>query len=318
MPRRSEHFVRFYHDDGPLVLDIACYLSNAVEHGGALIIATAQRIAAVRRELGALVPHAAHRLVALDAETTLAGFMVDGWPDRARFDAVVGTLVRDATGRHDSVRAYGEMVALLCADGLYDAAVALEELWNELAQTCTFSLFCAYKWSLFPSAGQAESFRQICDRHDHCGGHVHEPQHEPEPGYHCPELQRPDGALDPARLATLAHVDFAHFLDSTAEGIRSIGPDGTILWANKAELDMLGYRWAEYVGRPVAQFHADQDFVAAMLARLLRGETIHDQPARLRCKDGTVRHVLIRSSGHFVDGQLRFTRCFTREAPEAA
>lgn len=297
LPRQSEHFVRFYHDDGPLVADIACYLSNALESGCAIIIATQQRIAAVRRELEGLVPHAVERLVALDAEATLAGFMVDGWPDRERFDATVGGLIRHAAGSHGLVRAYGEMVALLCAAGRYDAAVALEELWNELALACTFSLFCAYKWSLFPSEEQGESLRQICSQH----------------GHGCPDLPMRD-ADTIGRLGALPHIDFAHFLDHVAEGIHSVGPDGTILWANKAELNMLGYRWDEYVGHPVAQFHVDQDTIQSILERLQRGESIDNQPARLRCKDGTIKPVLIRTNGCFDQGQLQYTRCFTREA----
>lgn len=281
--RQSEHFVRFYHDDGPLVADIACYLTNALESGCAIIIATARRIEAVRRELEAVAPEAADRLVALDAADTMAGFMVNGWPDRERFHAVVGTVVGAATQNHALVRAYGEMVALLCANGQYDAAVALEELWNELAQTCTFSLFCAYQWSLFPDGGQAESFREICGQHGHA----------------CPDLP-----------AAQQHADVAQLPGHAGECIHSVGPDGTILWANKAVLNLLGYRWDEYVGQPMAQFYVDP----GIPARLSRGEAILDLATGMRCKDGTIRQVLIRSNGCFADGRLRYTRCNTREA----
>jgi PAS domain S-box-containing protein len=36
-----------------------------------------------------------------------------------------------------------------------------------------------------------------------------------------------------------------------------VGRDGTILRANKAELSMLGYGPEEYIGRNIAEFHAD-------------------------------------------------------------
>jgi len=49
------------------------------------------------------------------------------------------------------VHAFGEMVALLCQDGLFDAAVELEGLWNELAARFRFHLFCAYPSRLFAS-----------------------------------------------------------------------------------------------------------------------------------------------------------------------
>jgi two-component system cell cycle sensor histidine kinase/response regulator CckA len=40
---------------------------------------------------------------------------------------------------------------------------------------------------------------------------------------------------------------------------------------------------------------------------------LHDYPARLRSKNGAIRHVLIDSSGYFEDGRLVHTRCFTRD-----
>jgi PAS domain S-box-containing protein len=251
--------------------------------------------------------------------------MVDGWPDRSRFETAVGSLVRSAAAGGRAVRAYGEMVALLCAEGHYDAAIALEGLWNDLAQTCTFSLFCAYGWNLFPTVELAHSFKQICGQHHHACSDLH-PLKVPTGG-DVPamfELERKALALDAEvqrrkeaeQLAALREVDLAEFLDNAAEGIHRVGPDGTILWANKAELNMLGYHWEEYVGRNIAQFHVDQDVIASVLTRLQQGATIYDQPARLRCKDGAIKHVLMHSNGHFVDGQLRYTRCFTRDASE--
>ena len=106
------------------------------------------------------------------------------------------------------------------------------------------------------------------------------------------------------------------FVENAVEGLHRVGPDGTILWANRAELQMLGYGWDDYVGRHIADFHEDPATIDFILRTLLAGEALYDQPARLRCKDGSIRHVLIHSNGHFVDGQLRYTRCFTRDASE--
>ncbi|RYE80310.1 MAG: response regulator [Oxalobacteraceae bacterium] len=106
------------------------------------------------------------------------------------------------------------------------------------------------------------------------------------------------------------------FVENAVEGLHRVGPDGTILWANRAELQMLGYGWEDYVGRHIADFHEDPATIDFILRTLLAGEALYDQPARLRCKDGSIRHVLIHSNGHFVDGQLRYTRCFTRDASE--
>jgi PAS domain S-box-containing protein len=321
----GEHFVRFYHEDQLLAADVASYLSTALECGSAIIIATEQRIAAVRRHLDVLAPHAADALIALDAAATLERFLVNGWPDRTLFQAVVGSLVRAEAGRCTTVRAYGEMVALLCAQGRYDAAIELEKLWNELAHTCTFSLFCAYGWNLFPTAELADSFRQICHQHGHACSDLQPLAPGAQPGaLKLLDLERKAMALDAEvarrkdaeQLAALREVDLADFLDNAAEGIHRVGSDGVILWANKAELHMLGYHWEEYVGRHIADFHVDQEVIRSILERLRKGETIYDQPALLRCKDGTVKHVLVHSNACFMDGELRYTRCFTRDASE--
>jgi len=111
-------------------------------------------------------------------------------------------------------------------------------------------------------------------------------------------------------------AELSDFVENAVEGLHRVGPDGTILWANRAELQMLGYGWEEYVGRHIADFHADPETIDHILATLLSGGALYDQPARLRCKDGTIKRVLIHSNGHFVDGELRYTRCFTRDATE--
>jgi len=119
-----------------------------------------------------------------------------------------------------------------------------------------------------------------------------------------------------ARLHDASPAELADFVENAVEGLHRVGPDGTILWANRAELQMLGYEWDEYVGRHIAEFHVDPETIDYILTTLLSGGALYDQPARLRCKDGSIKRVLIHSNGHFDDGQLRYTRCFTRDATE--
>ena len=117
-------------------------------------------------------------------------------------------------------------------------------------------------------------------------------------------------------LPAASNAELADFVENAVEGLHRVGPDGTILWANRAELQLLGYEWNEYVGRHIADFHADPATIDYILTTLLSGGALYDQPARLRCKDGSIKHVLIHSNGHFEDGRLRYTRCFTRDATE--
>jgi PAS domain S-box-containing protein len=110
-----------------------------------------------------------------------------------------------------------------------------------------------------------------------------------------------------------ASTDFADFFENGSLALHFVGPDGTILRANQAELDLLGYAREEYVGRNIAEFHADPDVIAEILRILSAGERIRDHPARLRGKDGSIRHVRIDSIVRFEDGEFIHTRCFTRD-----
>jgi two-component system cell cycle sensor histidine kinase/response regulator CckA len=106
--------------------------------------------------------------------------------------------------------------------------------------------------------------------------------------------------------------ELSDFFENAAVAIHWIAPDGSILRVNQAELDLLGYRRDEYVGRNIADFHADKPVIEDILRRLTGGEVLHDYPARLRCRDGSIKDVLIDSSVYFHQGQFIHTRCFTR------
>ena len=108
----------------------------------------------------------------------------------------------------------------------------------------------------------------------------------------------------------------ATFLETAALGLHRVGPDGIIQWANAAEMQMLGYSPEEYIGHHIAEFHADQPVIDDILRRLSGGETLCEREARLRCKDGSIKHVLIDSSVLWEDGKFIHTQCFTRDVTD--
>jgi len=110
--------------------------------------------------------------------------------------------------------------------------------------------------------------------------------------------------------------DLEDFFDNGAVGLHIVSGEGIILRANKAELDMLGYRPEEYIGRHVAEFHADAPVIGDILQRLSCGEPLDRYPARLRARDGSVKHVLITSNSRFVEGKFVNTRCFTLDVTD--
>jgi PAS domain S-box-containing protein len=107
--------------------------------------------------------------------------------------------------------------------------------------------------------------------------------------------------------------ELSDFFDTASLGLHWVGADGTILRANPAELKMLGYSEKEYVGRNIVDFHVDHDGANELLRRLTRGEALREHAAQMRCKDGSVRDVLIDSSTYWKDGEFVHTRCFTRD-----
>src|SRR4051812_28599407 len=107
--------------------------------------------------------------------------------------------------------------------------------------------------------------------------------------------------------------DLADFFENTWVGLHWAGSDGTILRVNQAELDLMGYPRDQYVGRNITDFHVDRPAIDDMLRRLSLGEVLHDYPARLRCKDGSIKQVLIDSSAYFEHGEFVHSRCFTRD-----
>jgi PAS domain S-box-containing protein len=115
------------------------------------------------------------------------------------------------------------------------------------------------------------------------------------------------------RLAELVDQTLKQCLEHAAEGLHFVGPDGTILWANQTELAWLGYAPEEYIGHHIAEFHVDPPVIEDIMARLSAGDTLLNRDARLRHRDGSVRHVQINSNVLWRDGRFLHTQCFTRD-----
>jgi diguanylate cyclase (GGDEF)-like protein len=167
----SNHSVQFYDSNAFLVKTVFEFCAPTwLGDEGVIVIATRDHLESLQTmrdaSLGGMPRDGADSVVFLDARETLATFMVDGLPDEQRFTAVVGGLMRRVSRnstRH--VRAFGEMVAVLYAEGNRNAAVRLEQLWEQLAQHHPFSLLCAYPLSAFPDDGHRHAFQCICEAH---------------------------------------------------------------------------------------------------------------------------------------------------------
>jgi PAS domain S-box-containing protein len=107
--------------------------------------------------------------------------------------------------------------------------------------------------------------------------------------------------------------ELREFLDQATIGLRWMGPDGRILWANRAELEMVGCSEHEYVDHNIGEFFEEPEAAAELLARLARKERVEGYQARLRAKDGSLKSVLIDASALFRGGRFVHSRCVTRD-----
>jgi hypothetical protein len=173
----ASHSVDFYADDSAFLDNLSDLVGRALKAGGVcLIIAAAphrqgiaRRLRASGIDLALAVRNSQYLL--LDAEATLARFMVDGLPDRDRFFAAIEPLLLNAKASLGPDAplpiAFGEMVAILWADGHREAALRLEQLWNELASRHSFALRCAYPIDYFAHPDEDLLFQQIRAEHNH-------------------------------------------------------------------------------------------------------------------------------------------------------
>jgi MEDS: MEthanogen/methylotroph, DcmR Sensory domain len=156
IPHRHVHAVRFYKDSDSLCQIVAGFLAEGLTIGEpALVVATEPHRRRITQNLTAISLNVrglerAHQLLFLDAGEVLSRFMVDSKPHSGRFTYCMAEAFRRLTRRSDcAVRCYGEMVDILWQGGRTEAAIRLEILWNHLANTHAFSLWCGYSMSNF-------------------------------------------------------------------------------------------------------------------------------------------------------------------------
>jgi PAS domain-containing protein len=53
-------------------------------------------------------------------------------------------------------------------------------------------------------------------------------------------------------------VELIDYFENAPIALHWLGCDGNIIWANKRELEMLGYTAEEYIGHPLVEFCPDE------------------------------------------------------------
>lgn len=171
---QSRHEVGFYLNDESFLDDLTGFVGAAIRAGNvAVVVATEShrekllpRLQLQRIDLVAAIEQ--HRYLALDAATTLSTAMVNDRLDRERFLRVAGDLIvnagKAAQGEQSRVAICGECDPPLWAIA-GEAAIQVEQLWNEIAKKYDVDILCAYSLGSVQHRIDEDLFQRICAEH---------------------------------------------------------------------------------------------------------------------------------------------------------
>lgn len=289
-PGQLEHTVQFYEKEERLYEAVIDFTSAGLAAGEPVILVAteAHRKAVVRRLMlnGCQIETkgAGGQLTLLDARELLSRFMVGDGPDWANFRLIVGGLIeKSRAGRPDvRVRVYGEMVDLLAGEGNEQAAIRLEELWNDLAKLHPFSLLCSYAAANLCKARDGNLLDKLCRVHNNVvptlsfsptEEHVRSVEKELEDSKQM-ELSLREALKQ--RIGALVQADDARWIveEESEQGeerfklliesvkdyaIFMLDPEGRIISWNIGAERMKGYRAEEIIGHHFSRFYPEED-----------------------------------------------------------
>jgi DNA-binding NarL/FixJ family response regulator len=169
------HEVQFYSDDALLLDTFARFIAVALKSGRAAIVVITEshrdglvsRLKAQGIDVDATTQQGTY--IQLDVNKAFSTFMVNDMPDATRFFPVAGGLIeaaaKAAKQQHHGVVACGEGTSILWAEGKADAAIRVEQLWDEVGKTFGVDILCGYALSSFHGEEDEHVFQSICAEH---------------------------------------------------------------------------------------------------------------------------------------------------------
>jgi PAS domain S-box-containing protein len=288
----SPHTVQLYAADAFLLESLSRFIGSALACGdAAVVIATAAHREGLteglkERGLDVAVASRQGRYIELDVAQTLSQVMHEGWPDPSRFSDFMGQVIERARaaagGKDRHVAAFGEMVGLLAEEGKSEAAIRLEQLWNDLAQAHRFYLRCAYSLSSLATVEQGEPLFRICSEHTHVipAETFTALTSDEERIRQVALLQQKAKALETEvaerQQAEKATRMLAAIVESCDDAIVSKDLNGIVTSWNPSAERMFGYQAEEIIGKPInliipEELQPDEDMI---LGKIRRGERI--------------------------------------------
>ena len=164
-----DHVVQIYENDHIFIDSLAGFVGGGINAGDScIVIATPVHIQLLEKRLTDFGVHPeslkGDRYFPLDAVETMDKFIVGDKANEELFNNTIIDVLAKAGFPKKKVRAFGEMVALLWALGLWDATIELENLWNKACKEKLIGLFCAYPQKGF-TQNINDSVSRICCAH---------------------------------------------------------------------------------------------------------------------------------------------------------
>jgi PAS domain S-box-containing protein len=106
--------------------------------------------------------------------------------------------------------------------------------------------------------------------------------------------------------------ELENFFDHAPVGLLWVDPKGRILRVNRAQLELLGWKREEVLGRRIVEFFAD-DGAQEALERLAQKGVLQNEHARFWHGSGSIKEVRIAANGLWDEGRLLYSRWFMRD-----
>lgn len=269
---KSGHVVQLYSDDAFLLEILTGFIGGALAAGdGALVVATRAHADSLeqrlrQRGLDTGVAIRQGRYIVLDARELLPRFMVNDLVDERRFTEVIRTAltrIRDAGPQANRrIAVFGELVALLWAEGKMQEAIRLEKLWNKLAEEHHFFLLCAYPVTGFSDEKHIQPFLEMCRQHSDVVPNENKLTSSSEEVSlrSLAQLQLKAQMLEKELALRRSEQRFQLLVEAVRDyAIFMLDPDGHVASWNRGAERIKGYKASEIIGSHFSRFYPEED-----------------------------------------------------------
>jgi PAS domain S-box-containing protein len=209
------------------------------------------------------------RYIVLDARELLPRFMVNDSIDELRFMEVIRaalTQIRDAGAQANRrIAVFGELVALLWAEGKMQEAIRVEKLWNKLAEEHHFFLLCAYPVTGFSDEKDIQPFLDMCRQHSDLVPNQNNLTSSSEEASlrSLAQLQLKAQMLEKELALRRSEQRFQLFVEAVRDyAIFMLDPEGHVATWNRGAERIKGYKASEIIGSHFSRFYPEQDLQA--------------------------------------------------------